>query len=224
MKVLVIICLTLGVITTSLVVSSLSRSSRREEGAIVRSIVPPEPDRASLSAELGAFRHGASTEPVPAEIAELLAFATGQDSDQGDQSVRRGPGPPLPGKTRRLLDGLGSKRAALYAAPTGRGWVCYALTHGIGLKCLPSLIGDAVWTLRFTREGRTATLQLHGIVSDDVNRVMVVTPTATEDAEVANNAFFFERTGGSIHPDDLPRLILEYRDGSRKSIGLGSNA
>lgn len=118
---------------------------------------------------------------------------------------------------RLLLRGLGGEADMLYAAPTDNDCIAHALLPNGGGGCAaPGPDGLHMgWN-----QSETGDLVVFGLVADAIEQVDVVVGGVTHEARRGENAFGLrlERT----HEDDLERVVLHRRDGTRNEFDLAS--
>jgi len=165
---------------------------------------------------LSAFRAPRrAADALPPQARALLAHVPlGSSSDM--VAARGGGGGAVePGRSRLLLAGLGRLGSSLYAAPTGRGFVCFVLVPEELSRCVSSLSdGLASLSLEQTRTRTIAT----GVVADRVRSVALVVGGDTRPASVGRNGFFGELPG--VAAADVDALLLTTRDGERLRLPL----
>jgi hypothetical protein len=116
---------------------------------------------------------------------------------------------------RVLLAGFGGDQDTLYAAPLGDDRLLVAvLPKGGGGSGRPG--PDGLFLL--TSQLESGDLVFRGAVADSVESVDLVVAGVTHEARMGENAFglSLERT----HEDDVERLVLHRRDGTKNEIGL----
>jgi hypothetical protein len=115
---------------------------------------------------------------------------------------------------------------SVYAVPTMRGWVCYAVSGDVGAGCVSTLTDGISIALSRGRdpsavaargfEGALRTL-VFGLASDDVRAVTLVDDAGTEYApEMGENAYLME-----LPPDvNLVEVRIQYNDAPPSTVRL----
>jgi hypothetical protein len=118
-------------------------------------------------------------------------------------------------KGRLLLAGLGGGQDKLYAAPTTKDAIAYAVLPDGGGGCsVPGpdgLVLSYVWS--------PESLVLHGLVADGVVAVDVIVDGEARPAEMGENGFGLRMA--AVPQSNLDRIVLHRQDGTRNEIDLG---
>lgn len=167
-------------------------------------------------APLAVFERGQTPrDAVPASVAATLRGLEG-NADVVDE-LR--PGQLVLERSRLLLADLDARGADLYAFPSEKGRICYALTAGpqgcVGRFSVEQPVSWSVFDHDGLGAGRpTAVFEL---TPNNIKGVDVGVGGTTRAARMANNAYFLEMSDGTALPD---RLIVRFANGRSTTIDL----
>jgi hypothetical protein len=118
---------------------------------------------------------------------------------------------------RLLLAGLGGEQDKLYAAPTTKDAIAYAvLPNGGGGCSVPGpdgLVLGYVWS--------SESLVLYGLVADGVVAVDVIVDGEARPAVMGENGFGVRME--AVPQSNVDRIVLHRQDGTQNEIDLGFN-
>ena len=182
--------------------------------AAVFAASPPPSKGNDIVSSYGALARGrTSNDALPAAISRGIAAMNAQPPAVDDSLYE---GRELGAESRLLLRGVGHNRLDIYAYPTSKGRVCFTTSRGGG-GCVDR---EHQFTWGAFVPGASSpdqTLQLIGLVPNDVTSVTVVRDGKAAAATVANNAFFWESPYLGTTPD---KLIVGHRDGRADTVAI----
>ncbi len=160
------------------------------------------------------------------ELAHTLGVLGGPDDDADDLLPPELPdhlreelslGEVIEDEGRLLLAGLGGEQDTLYAAPTTKDAIAYAvLPNGGGGCSVPGpdgLVLSYVWS--------SESLVLHGLVDDGVVAVDVIVDGEARPAVMGENGFGVHMA--AVSQSNVDRIVLHRQDGTQNEIDLGFN-
>jgi hypothetical protein len=153
---------------------------------------------------------------IPASIAPVVERL---GNPPADAPAATRPGTLLAAAGHTLATGLGAAQLSMYALPTDKGGVCYALTNGLG-SCVASFAhqpGRVAWFLNEPGRVGIDPVQIGGLVPDDVSQVQLIGSDGAKPLVVSRNAFFYEGDLAAGWPNGL---LVKYEDGSSTTILL----
>jgi hypothetical protein len=176
---------------------------------------------AAPSASLGVFQAAGrpsdslSTAARPGRRLVAIARAMGRTSgrlDPGRVQLRR---------ARLLATGIGPAGARLYAAPTTRGWVCYAVASPLlAFNCLPRL-DHGLYLEVVDRDGPGGRAPyVFGLADDSVAALRLQVGTRLQDARLGRNAFTYTFPRSERRAQSLRAVVVTRRDGSTDRFTL----
>ncbi len=172
---------------------------------------------APSSAPLAVFeRPTASPDQLSAELA---ASVQGLEGTAGEISESLRPGRLVLGESRLLQMRLGGHSATLYAFPSRKGRICYALSTGAQSCVTDFTASDPIsWSIvDYDGYGRGEPTAVFGLVPNNVITVDAVVGGSSLSAEVLNNSYFIEMRDGTTLPS---ALTAHFRDGKVTSVDL----
>ena len=151
--------------------------------------------------------------------AALAASVKGLEGTAGDISESLRPGRLVLGESRLLQTRLGGRGAALYAIPSGKGRICYALSTGPQSCIADFTASDPVsWSIvDYDGYGRGEPTGVFGLAPNNVVAVDAVGGGNSVSAEVLNNSYFVEMRDGATLPS---ALAVHFQDGKVTSVDL----
>jgi hypothetical protein len=172
----------------------------------------PSADRSLLAHSIGVFARETSPEDDPPQRvrAELIRV-----------TATEGPGSLIASETRRVVGGVGSSHASLFAAPTTKGWGCFVLVNDSGILgsgCDEALVSGLI--VHFDQPDPARPLFVHGFVEDGVQEVVLVTRAQEYSSSVSNNGFIFEIRSDRLSVGDITTIRLRYDSGVSRTIPL----
>lgn len=175
----------------------------------------PESSQTAASQALAAF--GATTQRPAASAQQALDVLLRDTFPRASNSELAA----LSGQSRLLGDGLGSIDGAISAVPTTDAGFCVTTPAGAGCVeqipetgLLPFIGGD-----NYTGANRAPRQILTGIAANDVTSVSIVVGGATLEAELANNAYFYQGKAG-VWADSIE---AHHTDGTTSIVDVSTN-
>jgi hypothetical protein len=184
-----------------------------------------QPPRPHLDRQLGVF-----TEPARPSDALSRRQARGAGFFVWNRmaELMRKEAPPLPeyefepgrlnvGRSRRLLDDVGSPSHPMFAIPTENGWVCYGL---LGAKSSARCERRLYRGLKLVVDDRDgaggAPVYLFGLIDDSVRRIAFDVGGRTLPATVGRNAFTLTLPDARTPAQQIRAALVTRRGGRRE--------
>jgi hypothetical protein len=122
--------------------------------------------------------------------------------------------------SHRLLADVGSDHGDVYALPTDKGGVCFALTSGPYGGCVDSFGGEAPIPVIVVDPDQDYTGQpseVFGVAPDSAVSIDVIEAGTAHPAQLRNNGYFDQLS----NPTDYAQAVVaNYRDGSSARVDL----
>jgi hypothetical protein len=124
----------------------------------------------------------------------------------------------------RLLLRMNEPDVQIFAVPARDGTIlCISNLEEVSAPFVVGLINHVFWTAEFNQgAAQGGTFVLHGLVSDEVEGVTLITADFEESASLGENAFVLVKSVKRVEQSDLRALRLRLRGGRSVLVDLAS--
>jgi hypothetical protein len=124
----------------------------------------------------------------------------------------------------RLLLRMNEPDVQIFGVPAGDGTIlCISNLDEVSAPFVAGLINHVFWTAEFNQgTAQRGTFVLHGLVSDEVEGVTLITADFEESATIGENAFVLVKRVKHVEQSDLGHLRLRLRDGRSLLVDLAA--
>jgi hypothetical protein len=160
-----------------------------------------------------------------ASVADVAAALTATDTTlTGGADTSMLPGRASLGRGAVLLQNVGVSRRTLYAFPTDRGRVCFALTD-VGAGCTDGFSNAVPVNVTVGKPdgkptGSGEPIVVWGIASNAVKQINVVINGSSHAATLSRNAFFYQLSSNATSAEEVQSLVVTLRGGATRTIDL----